>query len=187
MLQFLRRKLDIRYCVHVYNFVIRGMWFHSLVYSPTRFETDKKTVMTYYGCNITYSLVVENFIKVELCTQLEVPPALKQRAPLHKGGDCFPAAAVTGASILICSPSLNSPLRFRNKQCNLRHQRHRRDLAFRSFQTSLHIEFPRTLFNYLEQLSMKNTILNVFSYKLICFEKDLAECKVASMANDDRN
>ena len=58
--------------------------------------------------------------------------ALKQRAPLHKGGDCFPAAVVTGASILICSPSLNSPLCFRNKRCNLRHQRPRRDLAFRS-------------------------------------------------------
>ena len=51
-------------------------------------------------------------------------PSPEQRAPLHKGGDCVPAAAVTGAFILICSPSLNSPLRFRNKQCNLRHQRH---------------------------------------------------------------
>ena len=61
-----------------------------------------------------------------------VPPALKQKAPLYKGGDCFPAAAVTGASILICSPSLNPPLRFRNKRCNLCHQQHQRDLAFRS-------------------------------------------------------
>ena len=28
-------------------------------------------MMIYYGCNITSSLVLENFIKVEFCTQLE--------------------------------------------------------------------------------------------------------------------
>lgn len=62
----------------------------------------------------------------------QILPTPKQRAPLHKGWDYIPAVAITGTSILICSPPLNSPLRVRNKQCSLRYQRHRRDLAFRS-------------------------------------------------------